>query len=772
MSNIKACIMAGGKGTRLRPLTSDLPKPLAPLLGKPIVFYILDLLQQHKINEAVVTLGYQGHRLKSEIIKGSTHDIDLSFSFEEKPLGTAGGVKNAMADYKGTIVIISGDAMCDFDLTKAIKFHEEKNSIATIIVNRVEDPREYGLIHCNEDGKIEGFIEKPSYHSCFSDLASTGIYILSSDVLSYIKDDSAVDFAKDVFPKLLQEGKEIFAYEDTGYWCDIGDIRSYMQCQKDMLEGKINCKIEAKCVDGVYYTTDVRYNDVLINAPAYIGSCVNIDKKTKIDSGTVICDHVTIGTDCNIKGCVLLDSVYIGNRCNLFDTVCCNGAMLENDTTTYEGSVIGFGALLKNGSCVTSGVKVWSNKTVLEGTFLTEDLQHGYAKDITIDDDGIVGETNVLITPSLCTKIGSGVASLKQGAVIGIGYQSSASSTGLHHAIISGIVAAGGNVWSFGDCIQSQFSFCMTKSMVDYGIYIEGGNTTKIKIVERGGMPTSRAIERKLEGSINRGEYSSVSSEKMGYVVPMQSLRSLYDIELVKQCDFSLDGLKIKVQSSNANVKQILEDTLIKLGCAKGDDIIITLSSNGEKVNWGCKDQPQLTHEKILTLVCLSEFLKGEDVSVAQTDPKIIDELAEKYKVKAYRYFECPCDDKDEQARQKAISKPFLRDGLMLTIKLLSFMRERELSYNKLIELLPEFNVSSRLVSISISPSVIMQKLQCDKKTQGEGVEVSANGYSAIIRPMKSGKGIMIYSESVKSETAVEICDIFEDIIKDTTLDS
>ncbi len=736
------------------------------------MFYILDLLEQHNIKDAVITLGYQGYRLKTEIIKESQHDVNMEFSFEDKPLGTAGGVKNAMAGFDGTILIISGDAMCDFDLTKAIAFHEKNNSMATIVVNTVEDPREYGLINCHQDGKIEGFVEKPSYQSCCSALASTGIYILSSEVLNYIKENEPVDFAKDVFPQLLKEEKPIYAYEDNGYWCDIGDINSYMQCQKDMLMGMVKCKIEAKCIDGIYYAADSHQNDAEIYAPAYIGSCVNIDNTARIESGSVLCDHVTVGNNCVVRGSILLDGTFIGDHCTLFDTVCCHGARLENDVTTYEGSVIGTGAIIKTGSVIASGVKVWSNKTVTEGTVLTEDLQFGFAKNITIDDDGIIGQTNVVITPALCTKIGSGVASLKQGAVIGIGYQASASAASLYYALISGIVASGANVWSFGECIQNQFKFCMIKSLVDFGIYVEGGNIATIRIVEKGGMPTSRTIERKLEGAINRGEYASVSANNMGYVIPMQSLRTLYEIELVKLCDFPLDGMKVKVKSPNAEAKHILEETLLKLGCGIGDDIIINISADGEQVYWSKEGADYLFYERMLVLVCLSEFLKGEDVSIPQTAPKIIDELAKEHGRRVYRYYDCPCDNKDQLARQKAIRKPYLRDGLMLTIKLLSFMREKGIHYHKLIEMMPEFNVSSRLVSISISPSIVMQKLQCDKKTQSEGVEVHKNGYSALIRPIKSGKGIMIFSESVKSETAIEICDMFEGIIKDSALDS
>ncbi len=769
---MKACIMAGGKGTRLAPLTSDMPKPLAPLLGKPIVYYILDLLKKHGINEAVMSLGYQGQRLKSEMMANQYNDIDIDFAFEDTPLGTAGGVKNAMRDYKGDFIVISGDAMCDFDLSKAIEFHQLNDSMATIIAKRVNDPREYGLICSNQIGRVEGFVEKPSYKSCSTDLASTGIYILSSKVLELVNENEQVDFAKDIFPKMMENGQPIYAYEEKGYWCDIGDINSYTQCQHDIINGKVNCLIDAECLNGVYHKSKLHLENTKIKSPAFIGKGTTIGKDSVIYPNSIIGDNVTIGDNCTINGAIILDSVYVGDRATIVEAVCCNGARLENDTSIYEGSVIGSGAVVQSGAIIENGVKVWANKTVTEGTILKEDLQFGHARNITIDDDGIIGQTNVTITPALCTKIGSGVASLKSGGVIGIAYNSHQSGVALYYAVISGIVAAGANVWTFGECIESQFNFCLSKSLADYGIYIDGGIIATIKIVEKGSMPTSRPIERKLEGAINRGEYKRVSANEIGSVVNMQSLRELYAIELLKLCDAPLDGLKVNVKSSNKSIKKLMEETLIKLGCEINEGLTISISANGDGVCLSLDKQNYLLRERALVLSCLIEFLKGENVAVPQTAPKIIDDLAQIHGKTAFRYYDCPCDDKDKIARQKAIAKPYLRDGLMMTIKLLSFMKFKKINYLELLKLIPEFNVSSRLVSVGISPSVIMKRLQCDKKAQIEGAVVTKDGHTALIRPIKSGKGIMIFSESMKSETAIEICDTFESIIKDTALDS
>ncbi|WMJ24133.1 sugar phosphate nucleotidyltransferase [Paludicola sp. MB14-C6] len=770
---IKACIMAGGKGTRLQPLTIDMPKPLATLLGKPIVFYIIELLQKHGIQDAVMTLGFQGQMLQ-QIVSESKYvkSMNMEYVHEKTPLGTAGGVKNAMGNYEGTLLVISGDAMCDFDLAKAIEFHRLNDSVATIIVKQVEDPREYGLINCNMLGKIEGFIEKPSYKSCTSDLASTGIYILSSEVLSMIPSDRPVDFAKDIFPKLLKEGYSLYAYQDHGYWCDIGDIKSYTQCQKDMLNGIVQCNIEAENYQGIYAKRKPHFNGVTIHPPVYIGDKVTIGKESVIGKGSILCDQVAIGQDVTIQESILLTGCHVGDHAVVEGAVCCDNTKIERECILHEGSVIGSDSLIKSGAVIESGVKVWPNKSVSEGIKLREDLHFGIAKDITIDDEGIIGQANAFITPTLCTKIGSGVASLKDDCIIGVGYSDNSSSIAFYYAVISGILAAGGTAWLFDCCIETQFHFCMQKSMVDFGIYIDGGTVSRIKIYEKGAMPTSRPIERMIEGAMNRGEYKRVSANQMGNVVNMQSLRELYAIELLKLCNTSLEGIRVCVKSSNSKVKQLMEECLVRLGCELGDGITIRITASGNGISLSYEGKNYLFHERVLALVCLSEFLKGESVAVANTAPMIIDQLAAVHGQSVYRYNDCPCNEEDHYARQKAIIKPFLRDGLMMAVKVLSFMKSENVGYDELVKLIPEFSVSSRLVSVSISPSVILKKLACEKKIESEGVMATKDGKTAYIRPIKSGKGLMIFSESFQSETAVEICDIFENMIKDTPLDS
>lgn len=270
-------ILAGGEGTRLRPLTCDLPKPMAPLCGRPAMDYILDLLERHSAKEVFVTLGYRPQAITGYYTDRPRTGMDLRFVEEDHPLGTAGSVKNACPNIEDPLLVISGDALCDFDLTAALAFHRSRNADATLLVKRVEDPREYGLVLAGEDGRIGGFVEKPSFGQAVTDLANTGIYIVSPRALSMIPTGENTDFAKDLFPVMLRTGMALYAYEDLGYWCDIGDLDSYRLCQKELMAGLCACRpLGMELERGIYLKETMPAGAFTLLPPVYLGDNVTI----------------------------------------------------------------------------------------------------------------------------------------------------------------------------------------------------------------------------------------------------------------------------------------------------------------------------------------------------------------------------------------------------------------------------------------------------------------------------------------------------------------
>src|SRR5437588_7803273 len=225
--------MAGGEGSRLRPLTSTRPKPLVPVAGRPIMEHILLLLRKHHLREVVATVQYLGASIRNYFGDGSDSGVSLSYSVEDSPLGTAGSVRLAEEQLKETFVVISGDALTDIDLGAAIRFHRQRKSMATIGLKPVPNPLEYGVVVVDDGGAVQRFLEKPSWGEVFSDLANTGIYILEPAVFGYFEAGQVVDWSGDVFPKLLEDGKAIFGWVADGDWEDVGGQTAYLKAKFD-----------------------------------------------------------------------------------------------------------------------------------------------------------------------------------------------------------------------------------------------------------------------------------------------------------------------------------------------------------------------------------------------------------------------------------------------------------------------------------------------------------------------------------------------------------
>ena len=246
-SVMKAVVMAGGEGSRLRPLTSQHPKPLVPVAGTPVIEHILRLLRVHGITKVILTLQYLGAEIRNRLGDGSDLDMEIEYVVEDRPLGTAGSVRNAAHLLDDTFLVISGDALTDIDLTAVIEEHRRRGSDASIVLKSVPNPLEYGVVVTEPDGRVSRFLEKPSWGEVFSDHANTGIYVIEPSVLEHIKPGTSVDWSQDVFPRMLRRREPLFGIVAEGYWCDIGSIQSYMQANWDLLP----CALDRLCLPSV-----------------------------------------------------------------------------------------------------------------------------------------------------------------------------------------------------------------------------------------------------------------------------------------------------------------------------------------------------------------------------------------------------------------------------------------------------------------------------------------------------------------------------------------
>ena len=345
---MKAMVLAAGKGTRLFPLTGEVPKPLAPVADTPIIEHIFDLLATHGIEEAYVNIHYLADALL-EAYGEETHINGMSMHLvrEKELTGTAGGAKYlaktaSPSGFEETFIVVSGDALTDIDLKELLDFHKKKGALATIALRRVSDTSEFGVVEVDEQSNIVSFQEKPDPREAVSTLANTGIYIFEPKVLEYIPEDTFFDFARDVFPRLLEEGEKFVGCEGQFYWSDIGTLEAYRQAQYDVLSGRVRVKVSGeKRGESVWVGENAQ-----VHPSARLESCVVVGGDAVIGRGVFLSGYVVVGTDCwvrpnaTIKRSILLPGASVGDGAYLEDCIVGHGYDVRAGETIRGGALI------------------------------------------------------------------------------------------------------------------------------------------------------------------------------------------------------------------------------------------------------------------------------------------------------------------------------------------------------------------------------------------------------------------------------------------------
>jgi mannose-1-phosphate guanylyltransferase len=341
-------VLAAGKGTRLFPLTGEIPKPMAPIVDTPIIRHIFDLLARHGLTEAHVNVHYLADALLEAYGEESrVNGMRVRLIRENELTGTAGGVKRlAKAAPAGeldeTFVVVSGDALTDVDIEDLVAFHKEKGALATIALHRVSNTSEFGVVEIDEEGNILGFQEKPTPEEAISTLANSGVYVFEPRALEYIPENTFFDFARDVFPRLLEAKERFVGYQGDFYWSDIGTLEAYRQAQYDVLSGKVRVKVPGeKRGESIWVGENAQ-----IHPSAALEGYVVVGQDAVVGRGVVLAGDVTVGTDCwirpnaTIKRSILLPGSSVGDSAYLEDCIVGHGYDVRPGETIRGGALI------------------------------------------------------------------------------------------------------------------------------------------------------------------------------------------------------------------------------------------------------------------------------------------------------------------------------------------------------------------------------------------------------------------------------------------------
>lgn len=525
---MKAVVMAGGDGARLRPLTIGRPKPMVPLVNKPVMLHIIELLKHHGITDIVVTLRYLATVIQDFFGDGSHLGMNITYVVEDSPLGTAGSVKHAAQYLDETFLVISGDALTDFDLQAIINAHKEREVLATIALAHVPNPLEYGVVVTNEQDYVSRFLEKPGWAELISDTVNTGIYVLEPEALDLIPANRAYDFSMELFPAMLEKSIPIYGYVANGYWCDVGNIPEYQRATSDLLYGRVKLSepIGEHIGGGIWveHNVDIAPSAQLFG-PIYLGNEVKIKGDVQIYGPSVIRDSTVIDNYSRIERSIIWRNNYIGENCEIRGATINRQCSIKPKVVIYEGAVIGDNCALGEGSVIHADVKLWPHKQVDAGATIKESIIWGeQGRRSLFSRFGVSGVVNVDLSPEYAAKLSAALgATLPKGSYVAINRDVHRSSRMLKRALVSGLPSTGVNVWDLGNiAIPVARYFVRTHDIVSAGIHVRlspfDQRVVDIRIMNAQGMNQSTNDERVIERNFFREDFRRAFLDEIGTI--------------------------------------------------------------------------------------------------------------------------------------------------------------------------------------------------------------------------------------------------------------
>jgi mannose-1-phosphate guanylyltransferase/phosphomannomutase len=578
---MKAVIMAGGFGTRIQPLTINLPKPMIPLINRPIMLHIIDLLKKHGITELILLLYHQPMTIKNFFGDGSEFGVHITYVTPLEDFGTAGAVKAAAKFLDERFLIISGDLLTDFDLSQVLAFHEEKGAQATITLTSVKDPLQFGVVITDKEGRITKFLEKPGWGEVFSDTINTGIYVLEPEVLEMIPARENRDWSKDVFPQMLAENAPLFGCQLSGYWADIGNTDAYLEAGRDITRHQVGVMIDERTAEG---RPDLHLGeDVLVankdlsrlEGLVVLGDNTQVLGHARLKN-TVVGRNCVIEDGCELEDAVLWDNVYLKKGSRIQGAALCHNVRVGQGVVIEEGAIIGDETTIGDEAYLKKDVKVWPNKVIEGGAIVTTNLIWGEKWRKSLFEGAVVrGLTNVELTPEFSAKLGAAYGStLPKDSFILAGRDAIRASRMLKRSFLGGLLSAGINVRDIKMVSLPVLRYKLTTFGEVGGVHFrqspEDPAATEIIFFDAEGIEVSSATAKGIERIYYKENFRRVHFSEPGGISELPRIYDYYREGYLR----ALDGAalraaapKVVVDLNHSPAGELLPGLLNDLGC-------------------------------------------------------------------------------------------------------------------------------------------------------------------------------------------------------------
>ncbi len=724
---MKAIILAGGSGTRLRPLSLTRPKPMVRLLDKPLLEHIILLLRDNGFDEICVTLQYLPGMVKDYFGDGRSLGVFLEYRTEDKPLGTAGCVK-ACSDFIGgeDVLIVSGDAACRLDFKGFYDKHIGAGADASLLLKRCLEPMEYGLVITDKNERITSFIEKPSEDRVYSDLVNTGIYAVGKSVLDMIPENKAVDFGAELFPRMLREGKRLYGFETEGYWNDVGSCAAYLKTSFDFLDPKTK---------------------------VYISDAAAVQPGSRLGPNAVICAGSRIGSGCDIRDSVI-DGALIGTGCVVTGAIVCPGAVVGDRCVISEGSVIADGAAVGPDSYISEAVRLWPKVSVRAGSRVMRSITDGknaYAP-IFSAKGTLSGEAVCDINPELALLMGMSKAKATRcGAAYLAGADGGYASV-LAGSFLAGCRAAGRRAFSLDSPIAATAAFAGRALGLDMTLFAAmHGKSVVLSFFDKNGLPIPRKTQRDIEAAC-LSESVRAGAEDCADLADISGTFDMHAAAAAGLKNTLLEGLSLSARGAmlekalkayGINILPYAEGRMELALSADGFELT-ALDETGRKLSYG---------ELLCALVYVELSRGGGSIVLPYEAPSAADALASSLGGTLYRLGR----DGDKAAEEWSL-KPLASDGLFLAFALCGWLAENKAGLCDLAARIPEFHTAESEYRTNASTARLLKSFA--RSYQAElvsGVRIDEERGS--VRLSGRGSRLKITAESRSMEAARELCD-------------
>jgi mannose-1-phosphate guanylyltransferase/phosphomannomutase len=550
---------------------------MVPIVGKPCMEHILELLREHGLTDVIVTVAFLPQAIRSYFGEGETLGLTVGYSVEESPLGTAGSVRLAARQLDETFLVISGDALCDLDLTKLIEFHKERGAAVTIGLKSVDNPLEFGIVVTDEEGRIERFLEKPSWGQVFSDTINTGIYVLEPEVLKHVPTDRPYDFSKELFPYLLEMGRPLYGYVMDGYWQDIGNLDQYRQANFDALDEHVKLNIPGIRIRGnVWLGEGVDIADLdQVEGPALIGNYCRVAPGATVGAYSVLSNSVTLRERTRTTRSVIEASTHIGRSSLIEGAILGRSCDIRAHVRIHEGVAIGDEVTIGAESVIMPGVRIYPYKEVESGSQINESLiWESRASTRLFGRDGVAGLVNVDLTPEVAVRIAAALGTaLKRDARIVASRESAPACRMIKRAMISGFTSTGLEVGDLRVLPSAVARHLLKAEGYDAGFHVGTSQVdpevVQIRFFEQPGIPLSPSLQKEIEKNFTRGELRRVGYSDIGRITYPARVRETYSQDLLGSLDVDAiraRGFRLVVDYGFSAASYVLPEVLGPLG--------------------------------------------------------------------------------------------------------------------------------------------------------------------------------------------------------------